>query len=95
MRVNKVYPKNNIGILLADADCLTKFEDVYKPIISKAHNLNSNDLKDYTQNHFNINNIALKNIQKVDIYEKKYTTMLDLINKTEKKIKNLGKKNEQ
>jgi hypothetical protein len=67
MRVNKVYPKNNIGILLADADCLTKFEDVYKPIISKAHNLNSNDLKDYTQNHFNINNIDDKDIQKVDI----------------------------
>ena len=33
--------------------------------------------------------------EKVDIYEKKYTNMLDLINKTEKKIKNLGKKNEQ
>ena len=33
--------------------------------------------------------------EKVDIYEKKYITMLDLINKTEKKIKNLGKKNEQ
>ena len=67
MRVNKVYPRNNIGILLADADCLTKFEDVYKPIISKAHNLNINDLKDYTQNNFNITNIVFKDIQKVDI----------------------------
>ena len=33
--------------------------------------------------------------EKVDIYEKKYTTMLDQISKTEKKIKDLGKKNER
>ena len=33
--------------------------------------------------------------EKVNIYEKKYTTMLDQISKTEKKIKDLGKKNEQ
>ena len=33
--------------------------------------------------------------EKVDIYEKKYTNLLEQINRTEKKIKNLGKLNEQ
>ena len=33
--------------------------------------------------------------EKVDLCEKKYTYMLEQINKTEKKIKNLGKKSEQ
>ena len=68
IRVNKVYPKNNIGILIADADCLTKFEDIYKPIIAKVHNLDINELKYYTQNNFNITqNIAFNDIKDIDI----------------------------
>lgn len=67
VRVNNVFPKNNIGCLIADADCLVKFETIYKPIICKAHNLDINSLKDYTQNNFNLTNLIFKDIQKVDI----------------------------
>ena len=54
MRVNEVYPKNNIGIMLSDKDCLKKFGELFLPIISKIHNLDKNELKFYTENNFNL-----------------------------------------
>ena len=42
------FQKNNIGCMIGDADCLNKYESLYKPIICKAHNLDINSLKDYT-----------------------------------------------
>ena len=67
LRVNKVFPKNNIGCMIGDADCLNKYDDIYKPIICKAHNLNINSLKDFTQNYFNLNNLVFDDIKKIDI----------------------------
>ena len=67
IRVNNVFPKNNIGCMIGDADCLNKYEALYKPIICQAHNLNINSLKDYTQNYFNLNNLQFNDIKKVDI----------------------------
>ena len=32
MRLNEVYPKNNIGCFIGDADCLTKFAPLYNKI---------------------------------------------------------------
>ena len=37
--INNVFPENNIGCMIGDADCLKKFSSLYKPIICKAHNL--------------------------------------------------------
>ena len=67
IRLNKEFPKNNIGIMLGDADSLKKFEQLYKPIICKAHNLDINDLKDYTPNNFNLTNLEFKDIKKINI----------------------------
>ena len=67
MRVNDVFPKNNIGCMLGDADSLTKFAPIYKPIICKAHNLNIDSLNDYTQNNFNLQNLEFKDIKKIDL----------------------------
>ena len=67
LRVNNVFPKNNIGIMLGDADSLTKFSKLYNPIICKVHNLELDPLKDFIQNYFNLPNLVLKDIKKVDI----------------------------
>ena len=67
IRLNKEFPKNNIGIMLGDADSLKKFESLYKPIICKAHNLDINNLKDYTSNNFNLVNLEFKDIKKINI----------------------------
>ena len=67
IRINKEFPNNNIGIMLGDADSLKKFESLYKPIICKAHNLDINNLKDYTPNNFNLVNLEFKDIKKVNI----------------------------
>ena len=45
MRVNEVYPKNNISVMIGDVDCLNKFKDLFLPIICKVHNLNKDELK--------------------------------------------------
>ena len=65
--INNVFPENNIGCMIGDADCLKKFSSLYKPIICKAHNLDINSLKEYTQNNFNMANLVFKDIQKIDI----------------------------
>ena len=67
IRVNNVFPKNNIGCMIGDADCLNKYEALYKPIICKAHNLDINSLKDYIQNYFNLNNLQFNDIKKIDL----------------------------
>ena len=71
IRINKEFPKNNIGIMLGDADSLKKFESLYKPIICKAHNLDINNLKDYTPNNFNLVNLEFNDIKKVNIEDVK------------------------
>ena len=67
MRVNEVYPKNNIGIMLSDKDCLKKFGELFLPIISKIHNLDKNELKFYTENNFNLNNLKFDDIKKINL----------------------------
>ena len=67
MRVNDVFPKNNIGCMLGDADSLTKFAPLYKPIICKVHNLKIDSLIDYTQNNFNLQNLVFNDIKKIDL----------------------------
>ena len=54
MRVNEVYPKNNISVMIGDVDCLNKFKDLFLPIICKVHNLNKDELKQFTENNFNL-----------------------------------------
>ena len=71
IRINKEFPKNNIGIMLGDADSLKKFESLYKPLICKAHNLDINNLKDYTPNNFNLINLEFNDIKKVNIEDVK------------------------
>ena len=44
MRVNEVYPKNNIGVMIRDADYLNKFKNLFLPKICKVHNLNKDEL---------------------------------------------------
>jgi hypothetical protein len=65
--VNNVFPKNNIGIMIGDADSLIKFSKLYKPIICEAHNLQVDPLKDYIQNYFNLPILKINDIKKVDI----------------------------
>ena len=67
MRVNKVYPKNNIGVMIGDADCLTKFRDLFLPIICKVHNLNKDELKYFTENNFNLKNLKFDDIKKINL----------------------------
>jgi hypothetical protein len=67
MRVNEVYPKNNIGIMLSDKDCLKKFGELFLPVISKIHNLDKNELKFYTENNFNLNNLKFDDIKKINL----------------------------
>ena len=67
LRVNNVFPKNNIGIMIGDADSLIKFSKLYNPIICEAHNLQVDPLKDYIQNYFNLPILKINDIKKVDI----------------------------
>ena len=67
MRLNEVFPDNNIGCFIGDADCLTKFSPLYNPIICKAHNLDINSLKEYTQNNFNLQNLDKNDLKDIDI----------------------------
>ena len=60
MRVNEVYPKNNIGVMIGDADCLNKFKDLFLPFICKVHNLKKNKLKYFTENKFHLHLIFIK-----------------------------------
>jgi hypothetical protein len=57
--------------MLGDADSLKKFESLYKPLICKAHNLDINNLKDYTPNNFNLVNLEFNDIKKVNIEDVK------------------------
>jgi hypothetical protein len=67
MRLNEVSPENNIGCFIGDADCLTKFAPLYNPVICKAHNLDINSLKEYTQNNFNLQNLEKNDLKDIDI----------------------------
>ena len=67
MRVNEVYPKNNIGVMIGDADCLNKFRDLFLPIICKVHNLNKDELKYFTENNFNLKNLKFDDIKKINL----------------------------
>ena len=67
MRLNEVCPENNIGCFIGDADCLNKFASLYNPIIYKAHNLDINSLKEYTQNNFNLQNLEKNDLKDIDI----------------------------
>ena len=67
MRVNEVYPKNNIGLMVGDTDCLKKFRNLYLPIICKVHDLDENELKFYTENNFNLKNINFNDIKKINL----------------------------
>ena len=67
IRVNEVYPKNNIGVMIGDADCLKKFRDLFSPIICKVHNLDKNELKFFTENNFNLNNLKFDDIKKINL----------------------------
>ena len=67
IRIHNEFPSNNIGCMLGDADSLSKFSQLYKPIICKAHSLNIESLQDYTPNNFNLNNLAFDDIKKIDI----------------------------
>jgi hypothetical protein len=67
IKINEVCPKNNIGILLADASCLEKFGPLYEPIIYKAHNLDKDKVKNNYLTNFIINNLALNDIKKIEI----------------------------
>jgi hypothetical protein len=68
-RVNEVYPKNNIGLMVGDADCLKKFEILYKNIICKAHNLDKDKLEYFTENNFNLKNLVFNDIKKINLDE--------------------------
>ena len=67
MRLTEVSPKNNIGCFIGDADCLTKFAPLYNPVICKAHNLDINSLKEYTQNNFNLQNLEKNDLKDIDL----------------------------
>lgn len=67
MRLHEVSPENNIGCFIGDADCLTKFAPIYNPIICKVHDLKIKELKEFTQNNFNLQNIEAKDIKDIDI----------------------------
>ena len=69
MKLNEVNPKNNFGIIISDADCIKKFRELYLPIISKAHNLDNNNLKFFTENNFNLNNLKFDDIKKINLDE--------------------------
>ena len=66
-RLNEVYPKNNIGCFIGDADCLIKFAPLYKPIICEVHDLKIDSLKEYTQNNFNLQNLEKNDLKGIDI----------------------------
>ena len=69
MKINEFNPKNNFGVLLGDADCLKKFKELFFPIISKAHNLDINNLKFFTENNFNLPNLKFDDIKKINLDE--------------------------
>ena len=67
MRVYEVYPKNNIGVMKGDADCLNNFRDLFLPIICKDYNLNKDELKYFTENNLNLKNLKLDDIKKINL----------------------------
>ena len=69
MKANEIDSNNKIGIMLGDADCLKKFRDLYQPIICKAHNLDKDNLKYFTANNFNLNNLKFDDIKKINLDE--------------------------
>ena len=69
IKVNEIDSNNKIGIMLGDADCLKKFRDLYQPIICKAHNLDKDNLKYFTANNFNLNNLKFDDIKKINLDE--------------------------
>ena len=36
MRINEVYPKNNIGVMIGDADCFNKFKYFFSYYLQSA-----------------------------------------------------------
>ena len=69
MKAKEIDSNNKIGIMLGDADCLKKFRDLYQPIICKAHNLDKDNLKYFTANNFNLNNLKFDDIKKINLDE--------------------------
>ena len=69
IRLNEINPKNKYGLLLADMDCLKKFRELYSPVICKAHILDKNELKFYTENNFNLINLKFDDIKKINLDE--------------------------
>ena len=69
MKLNEINPKNNFGIFLSDMDCIKKFRELFSPIISKAHNLDNKNLKFFTENNFNLNNLKFDDIKKINLDE--------------------------
>ena len=67
MRVNEVYPKNNISVMIGDVDCLNKFKDLFLLIICKVHNLNKDGLKYFIGNKFNLKNLIFYDIKKINL----------------------------
>ena len=67
IRMNEINKKNNYGIILADSDCLKKFRELYLSIISKAHNLDKNNLEYFTENNFNLKNLKFDDIKKINL----------------------------
>ena len=67
IKLNELNIKNNFGIFLADADCIKKFGELYLPIICKAHNLDKNNLKFFTENNFNLINLKVDDIKKINL----------------------------
>ena len=67
MRVKEVYPKNNIGVMIGDADYLNKFKDLFLPKICKVHNLNKDELKYFIENNFNLKNLKFDGIKKINL----------------------------
>ena len=69
IRLNEINSKNKYGLLLADMDCLIKFRELYSPVICKAHILDKNELKFYTENNFNLINLKFDDMKKINLDE--------------------------
>ena len=65
--LNEICPKNNIGCFIADKECLEKFEELYKPIICKVHNLDIDEMKNYVKSNCNLQSFSLNDIKDIDI----------------------------
>ena len=67
IKMNEINKKNNYGIVLGDGDCLKKFRELYLSIISKAHNLDKNNLEFFIEKKFNLENLKFDDIKKINL----------------------------